>query len=145
VSWQLRNQRTQLTYRLGVAHSQLQQELKDSQFTLESHQRGMEEAKDAHTKATESLAELRAAKIADDSVLAQVKAELANKEQLLSQAMADLQATALIEERLRGREEEIEQVRAEHQEQLATLREQSDGVDRAARERHEAGFEVSSP
>jgi chromosome segregation ATPase len=130
---------------MTTAHAKLQEELKSMQASLESHQRGMEEAKDAHSKANESLAELRAAKISDDSVLAEVKAELSQKEKLLSQAMADLQTTAQIEEKLRSREEEIENVRAEHQEQHVALREQSSGVDEAAKAKHEAEIEVSCP
>jgi len=79
---------------MTTAHAQLQEDLNRIQASLESHQRGMEESKEAHAKATDALAEMRAAKVADDSVLLQVKEELANKEQLLSQAMTDLQATA---------------------------------------------------
>jgi hypothetical protein len=103
----------------------------------------MEEAKEAQGKATDALAEMRAAKIADDSVLVQVKEELAQKEQLLSQAMTDLQATAQIEEKLRAREEEIEKVRAEYQQELATLREQSGGTDEAVKAKHHDEIEVS--
>jgi chromosome segregation ATPase len=130
---------------MTAAHAQLQEDLNRIQASLESHQRGMEEAKDAHAKATDALAEMRAAKIADDSVLVQVKEELAQKEQLLSQAMTDLQATTQIEERLRAREEEIEKVRAEHQEQLATLREQSSGTHEAVKAKHKDEIEVSCP
>ena len=94
---------------MTTAHAQLQEDLNRIQASLESHQRGMEEFKEAHAKATDALAEMRAAKVADDSVLEQVKEELSNKEQLLSQAMTDLQARAQIEEELRAREEEIQQ------------------------------------
>jgi len=114
---------------MTIAHAQLQGDLDRIQASFESHQRGMQEAKDAQTKATEALAEMRAGKVADDSVLVQVKDELANKEQLLTQAMNDLKCTAQIEERLRGREEEIEKVRMEHQQELATIREQSSGTE----------------
>jgi hypothetical protein len=130
---------------MTVAHAQLQEDLNRIQASLESHQRGMEEAKEAHAKATDALAEMRAAKIADDSVLVKVKEELIQKEQLLSQAMIDLQTTAQIEEQLRAREEEIEKVRAEHQKELATLREQSSGTDEAVKAKHQAEIEVSFP
>jgi chromosome segregation ATPase len=133
----------QLTRRMTIAHTQLQEDLNRIQASLESHQRGMEEAKEAHAKATDALAEMRAAKIADDSVLVQVKEELAQKEELLSQAMTDLQATAQIEEKLRAREEEIEKVRAEHQQELATLREQASGTDEAVKAKHQDEIEVS--
>jgi chromosome segregation ATPase len=103
----------------------------------------MDEATEAHTQANEALAELRAAREADKSVLKEVKAELAQKEHLLEQAMADLKQTSQIEERLRGREQEIEQVRSEHQEQLSILREQASGVDESVKAKHEAEIEVS--
>lgn len=128
---------------MTIAHAQLQEDLDRIQASLESHQRGMEEAKDAQNKATEALAEMRAAKVADDSVLVQVKAELSNKEQLLNQAMADIQATAQIEEKLRGREEEIEKVRAEHQQEVATLREQSSETEEGVKAKHQDELEVS--
>jgi predicted nucleic acid-binding Zn-ribbon protein len=133
----------QLTHRLTAAHDRLQDELQSRQADLEAHQKGMEEAKGAHSKANEALAALHATKVADDAVLVEVKEKLASKEHLLAQAMADLRATSQIEERLRAREEEIEQVRAEHQEQLATLREQSSGNDEALKARHQAEIEVS--
>ena len=106
---------------MTIAHAQLQGDLDRIQASFESHQRGMEEAKDAQTKATEALA--------DDSVLVQVKAELSHKEQLLTQAMTDIQGTAQIEEKLRDREEEIEKVRAEHHRELAALRKQLSGTE----------------
>jgi chromosome segregation ATPase len=133
----------QLNQRMTAAHAQLQEDLNRIQASLESHQRGMEEAKEAHAKATDALAEMRAAKIADDSVLAQVKEQLAQKEQLISRAMTDLQATAQIEEKLRAREEEIEKVRAEHQQELVTLREQSSGTDEAIKAKHHEEIQVS--
>jgi len=114
---------------MTIAHAQLQGDLDRIQASFESHQRGMEEAKDAQTKATEALAEMRAGKLADDSVLVQVKAELSHKEQLLTQAMTDIQGTAQIEEKLRDREEEIEKVRAEHHRELAALRKQLSGTE----------------
>jgi len=113
---------------MTIAHAQLQEDLDRIQASLESHQRGMEEAKEAHVKATDALAEMRAAKIADDSVLVQVKEELAQKGQLLSQAMADLQATAQIEEKLRAREGEVEKLRAEHQQKLVAAQDKHDGL-----------------
>jgi chromosome segregation ATPase len=130
---------------MTIAHAKLQEDLDRIQASLESHQQGMQDAKDAQAKATDALAEMQAAKIADDSVLVQVKEELAHKEQLLAQAMADLQATAQMEEKLRAREEEIEKVRAEHQQELAALRKQSGGNVEAMKAKHEAMIEVSCP
>ena len=127
---------------MTIAHAQLQEDLDRIQASLESHQRGMEEAKDAQTKATEALAEMRAGKVNDDSVLVQVKAELSHKEQLLTQAMTDIQGTAQIEEKLRDREEEIEKVRAEHQQEVATLRKQSSGAEEAVEAKHQDEIEV---
>jgi len=118
----------QLIVRMTAAHAQLQNELQSRATDLEAHQKGINEAREAHTKANEALAEVRAAREADESVLEHVKGELSQKERLLDQAMADLQATSQIEEKLRGREEEIEQVRAQHQEQLATAQEKHDGL-----------------
>jgi len=86
---------------------------------------------------------MRAAKVADDSVLVQVKAELSHKEQLLTQAMTDIQATAQIEEKLRGREQEIEKVRAEHQQEVATFRKQSSGTEEAVKAKHQNELDVS--
>jgi len=128
---------------MTIAHAQLQEDLDRIQASLESHQRGLEEAKDAQDKATEALAEMRAAKVADDSVLVQVKAELSHKEQLLTQAMTDIQATAQIEEKLRGREQEIEKVRAEHQQEVATFRKQSSGTEEAVKAKHQNELDVS--
>lgn len=130
---------------MTAAYSKLEEELKSTQSALDSHQRGIEEAQDAHTKAAESIAELRAAKVADDSVLAQVKAELAEKEQLLSQAMTDIQTAAQVEERLRSREREIEQIKADHDEHLAVLQEQSSGSDDVVKAKHTAEVKVSCP
>ena len=128
---------------MTIAHAQLQEDLDRIQASLESHQRGLEEAKDAQDKATEALAEMRAAKVADDSVLVQVKAELSHKEKLLTQAMTDIQATAQIEEKLRGREQEIEKVRAEHQQEVATFRKQSSGTEEAVKAKHQNELDVS--
>lgn len=130
---------------MAAAHAQLQDELQSRTTDLEALQKGIDEAREAHTKATQALDELRATREADEAVLEQVKGELAQKERLLNQAMADLQATSQIEEKLRGREEEIEQVRAQHQEQLATLREQASGVDESVKAKHEAEIEVGDP
>jgi chromosome segregation ATPase len=131
-----------LTFRLTTAHTRLQDELQSSVWTIEAHQKGMEEAKDAHTKATEALVELRAARDADETVLNEVKEELDRKERLLAQAMEDLKATSEIEEKLRGREQEIESVKAGHEEQLAELREQLAGGEAEAVTKYGAEIKV---
>jgi hypothetical protein len=124
------------------AQAQLQEELKSTQDTLRTYETGLQGSKELHAQASNSLAELRAVKRSDDKVLDEVKAQLSQKGRLLSEAIAKLQITGRIEETLRNREAEIEQLRAEHQEQLATLREQSSGTDEAIKAKNQAELEV---
>lgn len=122
-------------------HASLAGELEKCRATMASHLSSVEEAKHAHESATTALAELRAARENDESVIADLKRELLDKEQLLSQAMTDIQKTSQIESDLRNREEEIEKVRAGYQEEVAALREAATGSE-SSRDAHDAQIKV---